>query len=719
MPKSESQGYYIALLSIHGLIRGENLELGRDADTGGQTKYVVELARSLSEQPSVDRVDLFTRMVIDQRVDDSYAVPEEQIAPKAYIIRLPCGPRRYLRKEVLWPYLDEFADQAIKHFRKIERLPDVIHAHYADAGYVGVKLNNLLGLPLVFTGHSLGREKKRRLMEKGMSEEKIVQRYNINERIEAEENALNNASMVVASTHQEVEEQYKQYEHYPPNKMRVIPPGVDLNRFSPPDRKVGQYPYAKELLRFLRHTHKPMILALSRPDERKNITTLIHAYGNHPELKELANLVVIAGSRDDLQEMDRGSRSVLWEILYLVDKYDLYGKMAYPKKHHPDEVSDIYRIAAATRGVFINPALTEPFGLTLIEAAASGLPIVATNDGGPRDIIAHCKNGELIDPLDQDSIAQALIRVLQDRRTWSKLARNGIRGVEKHYSWSGHAKTYLEHVRKFMKQKKQRPFWYTSGKKLLQADRLIVADVDNTLVGDDEALQDLTRQLRECPYHIGFAIATGRLIEPTLEVLEKNSIPRPDVLITSAGSEIYYGHDLRPDTEWRKHINYRWHREYLKMHLQHIPGLTLQPDEYQHEFKLSYYIDTSEAPKVREIVRSLRKHHFHAKVVFSLNQYLDFLPMRASKGLAVWYLSNRWGIPMDHIMVAGDSGNDEEMLTSNALAMVVGNHSKELKHLKKRPGIYFAQGHYARGILEGIEHFNFFGEIQIPEGYAS
>ena len=44
---SEGQGLYIALISLHGLIRGEEPELGRDADTGGQTKYVVELARAL------------------------------------------------------------------------------------------------------------------------------------------------------------------------------------------------------------------------------------------------------------------------------------------------------------------------------------------------------------------------------------------------------------------------------------------------------------------------------------------------------------------------------------------------------------------------------------------------------------------------------------------------------------------------------------------------
>jgi sucrose-phosphate synthase len=73
------EGLYVVLISVHGLIRGENLELGRDADTGGQTKYVVELARALAANPEVGRVDLLTRQVYDARVSDDYAVPEEPL----------------------------------------------------------------------------------------------------------------------------------------------------------------------------------------------------------------------------------------------------------------------------------------------------------------------------------------------------------------------------------------------------------------------------------------------------------------------------------------------------------------------------------------------------------------------------------------------------------------------------------------------------------------
>jgi sucrose-phosphate synthase len=69
--------------------------------------------------------------------------------------------------------------------------------------------------------------------------------------------------------------------------------------------------------------------------------------------------------------------------------------------------------------------------------------------------------------------------------------------------------------------------------------------------------------------------------------------------------------------------------------------------------------------------------------------------------------------------VAGDSGNDEEMLTGNTLAVVVGNHDPELEKLRGEPFVYFARNHFARGIIEGIEHYDFFGEIRNPQLEAS
>ena len=134
--KNQNGGLYIQLYSIHGLIRGNNLELGRDADTGGQTKYLLELAKTLSGDKRVEKVELVTRQIRDKKVSKDYSEPVEKINDKFSIIRIRCGGGKYLRKELLWDYLEEFVDKSIKHIKSTGRLPDVIHSHYADAGYV-------------------------------------------------------------------------------------------------------------------------------------------------------------------------------------------------------------------------------------------------------------------------------------------------------------------------------------------------------------------------------------------------------------------------------------------------------------------------------------------------------------------------------------------------------------------------------------------------------
>ena len=161
-------GLRLLHLHLHGLFRSQELELGRDSDTGGQTLYVLELARSLALRPEVDHVDVVTRQIVDRRVSPDYALPEEPICPGARILRFPFGPKRYLRKELLWPHLEQLADQLVSRLSQPGEAVDWIHAHYADAGLVGALVSQRTGIPLVFTGHSLGREKQRRLLESGL-----------------------------------------------------------------------------------------------------------------------------------------------------------------------------------------------------------------------------------------------------------------------------------------------------------------------------------------------------------------------------------------------------------------------------------------------------------------------------------------------------------------------------------------------------------------------
>lgn len=714
---TDKDGLYIQLVSVHGLVRSHDMELGRDADTGGQIKYVVELAKALGEQEGVKRVDLLTRQIFDPKISNDYAQQEEQIGENAYIVRLPFGPKRYLRKEVLWPYLDCFVDRALKHIRTVGCVPDIVHGHYADAGHVAAKISSLLEIPMIQTGHSLGRVKQERLREHGLTQVSIENDYRISTRIEAEEIALDNASLVIASTQQEVDEQYSQYDNYHPSRMTVMPPGVDIERFYPPKKGKFTHPIFDEINRFLSNQKKPIILAMSRPDHRKNIATLIHAYGQNKKLQEQANMVIVAGNRDDIMTMEKGPREVLTEILYLIDKYDLHGKLAYPKHHEADDVPFIYRMVAKSKGVFVNPALTEPFGLTLIEAAASGLPFVATNDGGPKDIISHCKSGLLVNPLDPDAISKAISKILSNKQTWQGMARQGIKGAHNVFSWPGHAANYLKEVNKIIRGTKKRNINMRPRiRRLPMSDRVLVCDVDNTLVGESDSLEKLLKKLKTGKQHIGFGIATGRYLESTLKTLKEWGVKEPDFFITSVGSEIYYnGSRLIEDTAWAKHIDYRWYPDKVKKIIRNFKGIKLQSKDEQRNYKISYFYDPKKAPSIREVVRALRQADLHVNVIYSHGMYLDVLPIRASKGLAVRYLATKWGFSPERILVAGDAGSDEDMLSGDTLGIVVNNHSPELGKLRGRERIYFADNTFAAGILEGMEHYDFFGTMSPPQ----
>ena len=714
MSNPSERPIYILMISLHGLIRSHDLELGRDADTGGQITYAVELARALGKHSLVEKVDLLTRKIDDDKLSDDYNLPEEPLGHQARIIRLPCGPRRYLRKELLWPHLDQMVDQCL-HFLRQQggRLPDLLHTHYADAGYVGKQLSLLLGIPQVHTGHSLGHPKRERLLASGRKATAIERQFNFEHRIAAEEAVLEHASLIITSTQQEIDELYSMYHHFDHQRFRVIPPGTDTTRFSPPGRRKMSSVLQQNIDRFFSDPDKPLILSICRPEMRKNLKGLVAAFGKNPDLQQQANLLIVAGMREDIRTLEESQQQVMQELLLDIDRYDLWGKVAIPKHISQDDIPELYRLAARRRGVFVNAALTEPFGLTLIEAAASGLPFVAPDDGGPRDIVRNCRSGLLANTLESDVIAQVLQTVLSDRKRWRNWAKNGLNGINRHYNWPAHVNAYMKQVRQVLRRDRKR--WRrqlvikldTGESYMPMVASALISDIDNTLIGDKRALRQLVGWLKEHKGKLAFGIATGRTIDSAVEILKQWQVPAPEVWITSVGSEIHYGIRRIPDSGWANHIRHKWRRDALEQLMQSLPGLTLQSAENQREFKLSYIVDPDQMPPLEDINRYLREQQLYAQLIYSHNEFLDLLPIRASKGHAIRYLAYKWGFPLRNFLVAGDSGNDHEMLVGDTLGVVVGNHSPELEPLRGMEQIYFAQAHYAAGILEGIAHYRF------------
>ncbi|KAF3792595.1 putative sucrose-phosphate synthase 1 [Nymphaea thermarum] len=104
-------------------------------------------------------------------------------------------------------------------------------------------------------------------------------------------------------------------------------------------------------------------------------------------------------------------------------------------------------VVGTDRQLFVDliQAAEEPFGLTLIEASAHGLPIVATKNGGPVDIHRVLDNGLLVDPHDQKAIADALLKLVADKQLWTKCRQNGLKNIH-FFSWPEHCKTYLSRI---------------------------------------------------------------------------------------------------------------------------------------------------------------------------------------------------------------------------------------------------------------------------------
>jgi sucrose-phosphate synthase len=405
---------------------------------------------------------------------------------------------------------------------------------------------------------------------------------------------------------------------------------------------------------------------------------------------------------------------VIHRITNLVDDFDLYGSVAYPKQIRGDLAPALYRLAARTGGVFVNPALTEPFGLTLLEAAANGLPVVATSDGGPRDILRVCQNGELVDPFDSVRMGELILDAVRNRTEWTRKSGNAKKGVV-HFSWKTHAQRYVEVIEDVLQG--ERPTAVVAGRsRLPRMDRALISDLDGTLTGDDTALDRLLDRIHRVGESTAFGVVTGRTMEECRRTLDRLPIRRLDFLITDSGTEIYYGWpNAERDLSWSRHIAHHWKPQRIREALDEIEEIVPLSLEESGVARIACRADPDRPPSLAFLQRHLRKRGLRATILFDSRTRVDILPIRASPGLALRFLEFKLNLAPERTLVAGDSGNDVDMLAGNTLGVVVANHVPEIGHLRSAPRIYFAETAHAEGILEGIDYYDFFGSIRIPE----
>jgi len=725
--RSQGSALHIVHIALQGCIKSGDINYGLTADTGGHIRYLLEEVRALREMGVAQSV--VTRAFADERLGYEYQQQSEILMPGVTLHRLYGESPGYLPKEDIHRDLDGLADAMALWLEGLPRLPDLLHAHYADAGVLALGMRERFGIPFFFTAHSLGAVKARCLESSPGFVDGAPE--SMRRRIATEQRVIDRADMIVASSEDEAQTQYGLYQRSDSARpISVNPPGCDQQRFREP---ASGHRIEASLQRFLADPEKPILLCLARPVRKKNLVGVIDAYAQDTALRARANLVIFAGTRGAIADQEPECAEVLQAIVDRVEYHDLYGSVAFPKQHRASDVPAIYQHAAGSGGVFVNAAFNEPFGLTFIEAAAAGLPVIASSSGGARDVLGRCNNGILVDPYDGAAIAQAAHCLLDDRDRWQCHARAG-QAAARYYSWQRHAQQYLRDCELVTGTAKARHIARPAAQPTRRSDSiatapsvLLVTDMDDTLLGDAPALEAFAAWLAEHS-QVRYAVATGRNASEARAQLMRWRAPVPDVLISGVGAEIHWPTssvdsgrrtrltDLRhADTQWASQLTARWRRNACAEILATCPALTKQPADAQGANKLSYWTD--QGPDIVALVtQHLAKAGLAAQVVYSHSRFVDVLAPGGAKGGAAEHVARQLGIPPAYVVGAGNSGNDMDLLCLAGHGIAVGNCDDDLRNFASTAKVYFAQAHYAGGLIEGMHYWLGRGTLAVKTG---
>src|SRR5262249_3453743 len=137
-----------------------------------------------------------------------------------------------------------------------------------------------------------------------------------------------------------------------------------------------------------------------------------------------------------------------------------------------------------------------------------------------------------------------------------------------------------------------------------------------------------------------------------------------------------------------------------------FPGVRPQPDQFQHEFKSSWFLDNARPEALRELKRQLNEAGLSVQVVYSSARDLDILPSNATKGGGLRWLCQRLGIPLEQVLVAGDTSNDTTMFRLPGVrGIVVDNALPELYEDTVDLPTYSSRHILADGVLDGLCHY--------------
>ncbi len=479
--------FNISIISVHGYFAQEGV-LGMP-DTGGQVVYILDqvkaLEKALTESLQEAGLEILPKIIIlsrlipnagnttcNQRLEKVHGTQNSWILRVPFRTHNPKITDNWISRFEIWPYLEEFADDSyIELLAEFGGRPDLILGNYSDGNLVSYLLAKKFKVTQCCIAHAL---EKSKYLYSALYWNHMEDHYHFSLQFTADLLAINSANFLITSSFQEIAGtensigQYESYKHFTMpdlfrvengtnlqhTKYNIVSPGVNENIYFPfneeEDRIVEVQRHISELLfenkedpevvGTLDNPNLTPIFSMARLDKVKNITSLVRWFGMSPELQELSNLILVAGKVDRSQSTDREEIEEIDKMYQLIDEYNLHGKIRWiGKLFRKDEAGELYRIIADHRGVFVQPALFEGFGLTVLEAMITGLPVLATKYGGPLEIIQDKKNGFHINPANDEESIEVILKYVRDINSnpenWKKISENAIKRVNERYNW--------------------------------------------------------------------------------------------------------------------------------------------------------------------------------------------------------------------------------------------------------------------------------------------
>ncbi|HLR60619.1 MAG TPA: HAD-IIB family hydrolase [Pseudogracilibacillus sp.] len=238
----------------------------------------------------------------------------------------------------------------------------------------------------------------------------------------------------------------------------------------------------------------------------------------------------------------------------------------------------------------------------------------------------------------------------------------------------------------------------------MQNTYLLATDLDDTLVGNQLALENLFEYFQKQAIDLNLIYITGRHFDSAKELITKEQLPIPDVLICDVGCSIYTQSTpnlFKKDSDWHDKLYSNWPVDKI---FEVINDLNLElQDNIPLAKRISLNVDNEQ--DVKSVCQKLAQEELPVKTIYSSQKDLDILPSESGKGNALIYTLNNYYPNIQNVLVAGNSENDLEMLSLGYPSVIVGNAEELLLNLREMPLLYKAQGHHADGIREAFETF--------------